>query len=131
MNKFVSQQAMQIDWLNASLDSFLTQVEKHQKSMSCIQSLPQIINWKSVMSFVPAIPAINTMNIFSDKHDLLDFCSRYMPFEMSNDYNDCSTRFQMKGNKESEQDCMNNCAHSVIFHISYTCALESVLGVAW
>ena len=80
--------SVEIDWLIVSLKPFLTVIVKHNRNMSCTDSLPlpNITTWKSLLSFIPHIRAIDAMNIFTDDPDLLNYGAGGSPSQPSPDF---------------------------------------------
>ena len=64
--------------------------------MSCTKSLQNITAWKSLLSFVPHIRAIDAMNIFTDDLDFLNYGARGAPLQPSHDLS-----LQRQGDKDS------------------------------
>ena len=88
--------SLHIGWLIATFRPFLAEIVKHNSNMSCTKSSQNFTIWKSLLSFVPHIRAIDAMNIFTDDPDLLNFGARGAPLQPSRDLS-----FQRQGDKDS------------------------------
>ena len=91
--------SVDIDWLIVCLKPFLAVIAKHNRNMSCSDSsrLPNITTWKSLLSFIPQIRAIDVMNIFTDDPNFLNYGAGGSPCPPGPDYS-----FRRQGDKDSK-----------------------------